>query len=108
MRVIGPVGATVIAALLAAGQSSPTNDVTFSRNIAPIVFEHCVYCHRPGNIGPFSMTTYASLRPWARSIRQTVLTRRMPPWFADSTSGPFLHDRRLSDDDVRAIVAWVD
>jgi hypothetical protein len=90
-------------------QKSPTApDVTFSKDVAPIAFEHCVYCHRAGNIGPFSMTTYSAVRPWARSIRQAVLTRRMPPWFVEPSYEKFLHERRLSDRDVRTIVAWVD
>jgi hypothetical protein len=54
------------------------------------------------------MTTYSSVRPWARSIRQAVLTRRMPPWFVDPSSGKFSHDRRLTEQDVRTIVAWAD
>ena len=90
------------------GQDSTTREVTFSRDVAPIVFHHCVYCHRPGNIGPFSAGTYDAIRPWARSIRQAVLTRRMPPWFAEPGYRGLVHDRRLSDDDIRTIAAWVD
>jgi mono/diheme cytochrome c family protein len=120
MRGVDPVRIWRIVALAAAGaligiplsavsaQDTTTRDVTFSRDVAPIVFDHCVYCHRPGNVGPFSMATYADARPWARSIRQAVLTRRMPPWFADPGYSRLQHDRRLSDDDIRTIAVWVD
>jgi hypothetical protein len=90
------------------GQNSGTNEITFSKDVAPIVFENCVYCHRPGEIAPFSMLTFASVRPWAKSIKEQVLQRRMPPWFADSHYGSFVNARRLSDKDIQTIVNWVD
>jgi len=101
----------VIAIALAAitsGQTPATQEVTFSKDVAPIMFAHCVTCHRPGEIGSFSMLTYSAVRPWARAIRQAVLTRRMPPWYIDGSAGSFLNSKQLNDTDMQTIVAWVD
>src|SRR5262249_53304933 len=61
-----------------------------------------------GEIAPMSLLDYQSVRPWARSIRQAVLSRKMPPWFADARYGVFANDRRLSDQEISIIEAWVD
>src|SRR5918995_1112794 len=63
--------------------------VTFHKDVVPVLQENCQSCHRPGQIGPFSMLTYKETRPWARAIKQAVMTRAMPPWFADSRYGHF-------------------
>jgi hypothetical protein len=82
---------------------------TFTKDVAPILFESCVSCHRPGEVAPMSLLTYQSSRPWARSIKGKVVSREMPPWHADpKASLPFKNDRRLSQDQVDTIVAWVD
>jgi hypothetical protein len=65
-------------------------------------------CHRPGEIAPMSLMSYEAARPWARSIKNEVKARIMPPWPADPAFGAFSNDRRLSDADVATIVAWVD
>jgi len=67
-------------------------------------------CHRPGSIGPMSLITYQDARPWARSIKQRVVTRQMPPWHIDKTVGiqVFKNDRSLTEDQIATIVAWVD
>jgi len=83
-------------------------DVTFSRDVAPIVYNNCVYCHRPGEVAPFSLLTYQSARPWARAIKRMVAERRMPPWLADPHYSSFSNDRRLTDKQIQTIVAWVD
>jgi hypothetical protein len=82
--------------------------ITFSKDVAPILYENCVYCHRPGEIAPFSLMTYKDARPWARSIRQAVTNRRMPPWLADPHYGSFSNDRLLTATDVNTIVQWID
>ena len=61
--------------------------VTFSRDIAPILQENCQMCHRPGEAAPMSLLTYDEARPWAKSIRQKVAARQMPPWHADPAIG---------------------
>ena len=81
---------------------------TFTKDIAPILYKNCVGCHRPGEIAPMSLLDYKSARPWAKSIRQAVLSRKMPPWFADPKHGAFANDPRLSDQEISKIKAWVD
>ncbi len=81
---------------------------TFSKDVAPILYQRCVACHRPNDIAPMSLVDYKSARPWAKAIREAVLTRKMPPWFADPHYGKFSNDARLSDRDLETIKAWVD
>ena len=93
-----------------AGQNpAPTGrEVTFAKDVAPIVYAQCAYCHRPGEVAPFSLLTYKDARPWARAIRQAVATRQMPPWNADPHFGDFRDPRRLSEQQIATITAWVD
>ena len=62
-------------------------EVTFAKDVAPIVYANCAYCHRPGEVAPFSLLTYKDARPWARAIKQQVVQRQMPPWNADPHYG---------------------
>jgi hypothetical protein len=92
---------TLIAvAVLAAGatfaaagdqQTSPPTprqpQVTFTKDVAPILQRNCQQCHRPGSIAPMSLLTYQDARPWARSIKQKVVAREMPPWHIDRNIG---------------------
>src|SRR2546426_1046895 len=80
--------------------------ITFNRDVARIFYENCAACHRPNDIAPFSVLTYKDVRPWARSIREKVITREMPPWYADPRYGHFMNDARLSKKDIDTIVAW--
>ena len=82
--------------------------VTFNKEVAPIFFKHCAECHRPGESAPMSLLTYKEARPWAKSIREKVISREMPPWHADPHVGQFANDRRLSQAEVEAVVAWVE
>src|SRR6185312_10290644 len=82
------------------------NDVTFNKDVAPILFQHCVACHRPGNIAPMSLLSYKEARPWAAAIQQAVLLRKMPPWHADPNVGHFANDARLSDHDIAVLDSW--
>jgi hypothetical protein len=81
---------------------------TFTKDVAPILYKHCVECHRPGEIAPMSLLDYKSVRPWAKSIREAVITRKMPPWFADPHFGAFSNDPRLSAQEIETIKTWVD
>jgi hypothetical protein len=81
---------------------------TFTKDVAPILYQRCVQCHRPGSIAPMSLLDYTSARPWARSIREAVLSRKMPPWFADPRYGHFSNDSRLNTREMETIKAWVD
>ncbi|MEO8028997.1 MAG: cytochrome c [Bryobacteraceae bacterium] len=84
------------------------NAPTFSKDVAPVLYKRCVECHRAGEAGPMSLVTYKESRPWAKSIKQAVASRTMPPWHADPAIDHFSNDRRLSDDEVSTIVKWVD
>jgi mono/diheme cytochrome c family protein len=82
--------------------------VTFTKDVAPIFYSNCVQCHRPGDIAPMSLLSYKEARPWARSIREMVATRQMPPWHADPRYGRFANDKQLSQREIDTVVAWVD
>jgi mono/diheme cytochrome c family protein len=83
-------------------------EVTFAKDVAPILNRNCSECHRPGEGAPFSTLTYKTVRPYARAIREKVALKAMPPWHADSHYGVWANDRRLSQSDIDTIVAWVD
>ena len=92
----------------AAQSPAPTASPTFTADVAPVLFKHCAGCHRPGEIGPMSFLTYEETRPWARSIREKVVAREMPPWAADPASSMKMrNDRSLSQKEIDTIVAWV-
>src|SRR5438046_2015603 len=92
----------------AAAQRAAAKPVTFTKDVAPILQQHCQTCHRPGSIAPMALLTYEDARPWARSMRTQVSTRQMPPWYVDRTVGvqKFKEDPSLSDDEIATIVKW--
>jgi len=90
-----------------AGQSAAA-PVTFTKDVAPILYKSCVECHRPTMFAPMSLLSYDEVRPWARAIRQKVTKREMPPWSADQPQGFFKNDPRLSQQEIDTIVKWVD
>jgi hypothetical protein len=86
-----------------------TAQPTFSRDVWPIMKQSCVPCHQAGQIAPMAFTSYGQVRPWARAIRQAVLTRAMPPWHAEENKlHSFRNDRSLSQGNIQTILAWVD
>lgn len=85
-----------------------TGSVTFHKDVEPLLQAHCQNCHRPGEIGPMSLLTYQDARPWAKAIKQAVITRRMPPWFADSSVQHYRNDASLSPGEIETLVYWVD
>ena len=92
------------AAFAADGKAAPT----FSKDVAPIFNKSCVECHRPTMFAPMSLTTFDEARPWARSIKQRVVSGAMPPWGADTPHGMFKNDPRLTTTEIETISAWVD
>ena len=108
----------VLAAALAAGAPAPAGaqaeagaaEVTFTKDIVPILQRSCQVCHRQGEMAPMSLVTYQEVRPWARSIRNRVVNREMPPWHIDKNIGiqSFKDDPSLSDDEIAMVAAWVD
>ena len=108
----------VVAGLVALGLASTPalavgaepGDVTFSRDVAPILQRSCENCHRAGGAAPMSLITYQDVRPWARSIKNRTSSREMPPWFIDKNIGiqRYKDDPSLSSDEIQTIAAWVD
>ena len=86
----------------------PTGDITYSKHIAAIFNDHCVRCHRKGEIGPFTLTSYDDVLGWTAMIREVIDEGRMPPWHASPEFGHFSNDSRLSDEEKRLVFAWID
>lgn len=112
---VGPVFALLAAAVLlmpavAAAQDVQQGQVTFTKDVAPILQRSCQNCHRPGSIAPMSLLTFEDARPWARAIKEKVRLREMPPWYVDKRIGyqEFLEDRSLTDEQIATIVQWAD
>src|SRR5262249_58334040 len=84
--------------------------LTFTKDVAPILQNHCQVCHREGTIAPMSLLTYDQVRPWAKSIKAKVMAREMPPWFIDKNVGVqhFDNDVSLTDQEIATIVQCVD
>jgi thiol-disulfide isomerase/thioredoxin len=82
--------------------------ITYTKHVARIIQRNCQYCHRPGESAPFKLMTYKDAAAWADAIREVVVERRMPPWFADPAHGRFANDRRLSDADFSSLLTWID
>jgi hypothetical protein len=100
-----------VAAILVISASAMAEDqVTFTKNVAPILQAKCQVCHRPGTIAPMSLLTYDQVRPWAKSIKAKVAAREMPPWFIDKNIGVqhFDNDNSLTDEEIATIAKWVD
>src|SRR5205807_4430943 len=97
------LGALAALHALAATKAAP---VTFHKDVARILQKHCQNCHRLGEVGPMSLLTYKEARPWAKAMSEAVLTKKMPPWFADPHYGKFSNERTLSKRDIDTLVAW--
>lgn len=94
---------SIPAATPTATQGSPN----FSEHVAPIVFNRCATCHRPGEAAPFSLLSYEDVRKRGKLIASVTQSRYMPPWLGASEMGPFRDDRRLTDAEIRTIQEWV-
>ena len=97
-----------ISLILVAGAAPLFAASTFHKDVLPILQKNCQACHRPGEIGPMAFLDYKGTRPWAKSIKTAVLSKKMPPWFADPRYGHFSNDRRLSETDIAKLVEWAD
>jgi mono/diheme cytochrome c family protein len=98
--------ATVAFFALALGRQQAAT-VTFTKDVAPLLYKHCAECHRPGEIAPMSLMSYQEVRPWAKAVKERVVERSMPPWSADPNVGHWANDPRLSQQEIDTIVAWV-
>jgi hypothetical protein len=79
---------------------------TFTKDVAPILYKHCVSCHRPGEIGRMSLLTYEQARPYAKAIANAVTNRTMPPWHAEAPAGTFHNERLLREQERQTLTAW--
>src|ERR1700730_10642496 len=87
--------------------TSPKAQITYDKDVAPILNRHCVACHRPNDIAPMSLMTYDEVLPFARIMRESVVQRKMPPCHPDPASGEFSNDTRLSNEEIAIIDEWV-
>jgi hypothetical protein len=108
VRHVAAAATLVLGLSSAAAAEQNGKSVTFTRDVAPILYKHCVECHRPTMFAPMSLVTFEEARPWARAIRQRVVAREMPPWHADPAIGQFRNDPRLSQQEIDTVAAWVD
>ena len=102
--IAGLAAAGLMMAVDALGADAPT----FHKDVLPILQRNCQSCHRPGNIAPMSFLSYETTRPWAKAMKAAVVSRKMPPWFADPQYNHFSNDRSLKQDDIETIVKWAD
>src|SRR6202030_3285829 len=104
------VARTQAAGCRIARQNKPvaTGKITYTNQIARLFQRNCQECHRPGEIGPFSLLKYDQAKGWADMIQETVRDGRMPPWYADPRYGKFANDRRLSKEEKETLLAWID
>ena len=112
MRSSVPGGSACITIVLliscASLNAAETQGATFYRDVLPILQQRCQSCHRAGEIGPMPLGSYAEVRPWAKAVREAVVTRKMPPWNADGPRGTFRNDPSLSQAEIDKLTAWVD
>jgi hypothetical protein len=104
MRIL--ISGLAAAAFCAAATTS--SQVTFYKDVLPVLQKNCQSCHRAGEAGPMQFTSYESTRPWAKAIKAAVASKKMPPWFADPHYGKFSNDRSLSEADMKTLVSWAD
>src|SRR4029453_16552817 len=101
--------ASLIIAVTYIAQAPPTSATpTFNKDVAPIVYQNCVICHRAGEVAPFPLLTYQDLSKRAKLIATVTEKRYMPPWKAEHGYGKFAKERRLTDEQIAKIRAWAD
>ena len=101
-------GVLVTAVSIRATTEEAVQPVTFNKDVLPILQKNCQSCHRPGQIAPMSFLTYKDVRPWAKAMKAAVVSRKMPPWFADPQFSHFANDRSLKPNDIETISKWAD
>src|ERR1700694_114763 len=104
---IEPVVIAILCASVCVSATGPVS-VTFTKDVAAALEKHREVCHRPGEAAPFSLLTYEQARPWAKAMKEAVLLKKMPPWFADSSVGHFKNDRALAQKDIDTLAKWVE
>src|SRR5258708_29153383 len=98
----------IVGLLLAFASTAATNPspVTFTKDVASVLEKNCQGCHRPGEAAPFSLLKYEQARPWAKAMKEAVLLKKRPPWFADAHYGKSSNDPSLTQEEIGTLVAW--
>ena len=97
---------SALTAMAGVALAAETASVTFYKDVLPILQQRCQVCHRPGEVGPMALLTYKDARPWARAIREAVLIKKMPPWFAEPGRHKFLNDPSLAPQQIETLSGW--
>jgi len=84
------------------------DSITYAKHVAPILFQHCVECHRPGEVAPFSLLSFADAKKRATMIATVTSERIMPPWKSVAGHGSFVGERRLTSEEIEVIARWID
>jgi hypothetical protein len=88
--------------------AEPGATVSYTKQVAPILQNKCVSCHSPGNIGPFSFSSYQRAKGWSEMMREVILSKRMPPWHAHPDHGVFKNDRSLTAAEAQTLLQWIE
>jgi len=89
-------------------KTKESGDVTYAKDVSRLMQKHCQECHRPNQIGPFSLLTYDDVVAWSSMVREVVEEKRMPPWHADPKHGKFANDRSLNKTEIETLTKWID
>lgn len=108
--ILGVIAGAMLTAIAApnGAPSAASTAVTFYKDVLPILQNNCQTCHRAGEVAPMSLGTYEETRPWAVAIKQAVLSKKMPPWYADPRYGHFANERKLTPEQIKTLVMWAD
>jgi len=93
---------------VALASAATTPQTTFYKDVLPVLQKNCQTCHRPGEAAPMAFLSYDETRPWAKAIKTAIVTKKMPPWYADPHFGKFSNDRSLAQADMDTLVSWAD
>ncbi len=107
MKTTGWLALGLGSAVVSIAASTAPGNPTFDKDVAPILNQRCVECHRAGEVAPMAFTSYKEVRPWAKAIRDRVVARQMPVWLADPHFGEFKNDRRLPQVEIDTLANWV-
>src|ERR1051326_8299810 len=107
MRVYGTIGTILALVAVATANAQEKNVPTFNKDVAPIVFQNCATCHRPGEGAPFSLLTYKDVSKRGKLIAHVTQSRQMPPWKAAKGDVAFRNERRLKDAEIAVIQQWL-
>src|SRR5471030_1756858 len=91
-----------------AAAASSIEPATFNKDVLPVLQKNCQGCYRPGEVAPMSFLTYRETRPWAKAMKAAVLSRKMPPWFADAKYGHFQNERGLTEAETKTLLCFND